>query len=183
MTRTRNQERNQMKEEKNETPNINLDDIPSGGREYTRDMMEDEEEEEETFYQEDDNGSDVSFSYIDPDGEFLEEEGSVGGDSPVVEDKIITKTYIEKIAWDVWSISKIYLFWIVVHFVSANLYAYYCAHLSFYGFLTSAFMTATPHCIGLNWMTNWTHNTIRNMWLTLGTWLVTKIMENKEKKE
>ena len=168
MTRTRNQ----MKEEEKEikTSNINLDDIPSGGREYTRAMMDDEEEEEETFYQ-------------DEEETFYQEEGVEGEDSPVVEDKIITKTYIEKIAWDVWSISKIYLFWIVVHFVSANLYAYYCAHLSFYGFLTSAFMTATPHCIGLNWMTNWTHNTIRNMWLTLGTWLVTKIMENKEKKE
>lgn len=131
MTRTRNQERNQM--------------------------------EEERIYQ---------------------EEGYDEEDSPVIEkNQIITKSYAEKIAWDIWSISKIYLFWIVVHFVSANLYAYYCAHLSFYGFLTSAFMTATPHCIGLNWMTNWTHNTIRNMWLTLGTWLVTKIMENKEKKE
>lgn len=131
MTRTRNQERNQM--------------------------------EEERIYQ---------------------EEGYDEGDSPVVEkNQIITKSYARKIAWDIWSISRIYLFWIVVHFVSANLYAYYCAHLSFYGFLTSAFMTATPHCIGLNWMTNWTHNTIRNMWLTLGTWLVTKIMENKEKKE
>ncbi len=113
-----------------------------------------------------------------------QEEGYEEGDSPAVEkNQIITKSYAEKIAWDIWSISKIYLFWIVVHFVSANLYAYYCAHMSFYGFLTSAFMTATPHCIGLNWMTNWTHNTIRNMWLTLGTWLVTKIMENKEKKE
>ena len=131
MTRTRNQERNQM--------------------------------EEERIYQ---------------------EEGYDEGDSTVVEkNQIITKSYAEKIAWDIWSISKIYLFWIVVHFVCANLYAYYCAHLSFYGFLTSAFMTATPHCIGLNWMTNWTHNTIRNMWLTLGTWLISKIMENKEKKE
>ena len=176
MTRTRNQ----MKEEEKEikTSNINLDDIPSGGREYTRSMMEDEEEEEETFYQDEEE----TF-YQDEEETFYQEEGVDGGYSPVVEDKIITKTYIEKIAWDVWSISKIYLFWIVVHFVSANLYAYYCAHLSFYGFLTSAFMTATPHCIGLNWMTNWTHNTIRNMWLTLGTWLVTKIMENKEKKE
>ena len=113
-----------------------------------------------------------------------QEEGYDEGDSTVVEkNQIITKSYAEKIAWDIWSISKIYLFWIVVHFVCANLYAYYCAHLSFYGFLTSAFMTATPHCIGLNWMTNWTHNTIRNMWLTLGTWLISKIMENKEKKE
>ena len=176
MTRTRNQ----MKEEEKEikTSNINLDDIPSGGREYTRSMMEDEEEEEETFYQDEEE----TF-YQDEEETFYQEEGVDGGYSPVVEDKIITKTYAEKIAWDIWSISKIYLFWIVVHFVSANLYAYYCAHLSFYGFLTSAFMTATPHCIGLNWMTNWTHNTIRNMWLTLGTWLVTKIMENKEKKE
>ena len=64
-------------------------------------------------------------------------------------------------------------------FVSANLYAYYCTNLSFYGFFSSAFMVATPHCIGLNWMTNWTHNTIRNMWLTLGTWIVTKIIEKK----
>ena len=137
MTRTRNQERNQM--------------------------------EEKTFYKDNDNRY---------------EEGADGGDSPVVEDKITKhKSYAEKIAWDIWSISKIYLFWIAVHFVSANLYAYYCAHISFYGFLTSAFMVATPHCSGLNWMTNWTHNTIRNMWLTLGTWLVTKIMENKEKKE
>ena len=95
----------------------------------------------------------------------------------------VYKKYIEGVALDIWSISKIYLFWIAVHFLSANLYVYYCTNWSFYGFFSSAFMVATPHCIGLNWMTNWTHNTIRNMWLTLGTWLISKIMENKEKKE
>ena len=95
----------------------------------------------------------------------------------------VYKKYIEGVALDIWSISKIYLFWIAVHFLSANLYVYYCTNWSFYGFFSSAFMVATPHCIGLNWMTNWTHNTIRNMWLTLGTWLISKIMEDKEKKE
>ena len=91
----------------------------------------------------------------------------------------INKSYFELLFWDMWSIGKIYLLWVFVHFVSANLYAYHCTNLSFYGLLTTPFLVVAPHCTALNWTINWTHGAIKNMWLTLGSWLVAKIVDMK----
>jgi len=91
----------------------------------------------------------------------------------------INKSYFEILFWDLWTIGEIYLLWIFVHFVSANLYAYHCTHLSLYGLLSTPFLVVAPHCTALNWTINWTHGAIKNMWLTLGSWLVAKIVNMK----
>ena len=91
----------------------------------------------------------------------------------------INKSYFELLFWDMWSIGKIYLLWVFIHFVSANLYSYHCTHLSFYGLLSTPFLVVAPHCTALNWTINWTHGAIKNMWLTLGSWLVAKIVDMK----
>lgn len=91
----------------------------------------------------------------------------------------INKSYFEILFWDLWTIGKIYLLWIFVHFISANLYAYHCTHLSLYGLLSTPFLVVAPHCTALNWTTTWTHGAIKNMWLTLGSWLVAKIVDMK----
>ena len=85
-------------------------------------------------------------------------------------DNVKTQNYFKTLFWNMWSIIKIYLLWVFVHFVSANLYAYHCTHLSFYGLLATPFLVVAPHCTALNWTTTWTHGAIKNMWLTLGSW-------------
>ena len=67
-------------------------------------------------------------------------------------DNVKTQNYFELLFWDLWTIGKIYLLWIFVHFVSANLNAYHCTHLSThrrtlgYG-LGMWNLLATPGCV------------------------------------
>lgn len=91
----------------------------------------------------------------------------------IVENKNTTK--IVNIAHECWSISKLYLFWIIVHIISTNLYCYFCAHLSIYGLFISPFVTVAPHCKALGWLMANSATAISNMWLTVGVWLISKI--------
>ena len=76
----------------------------------------------------------------------------------------------------VYSASSIYLFWIMLHYFSAQLYVYYCAPRGFYGFLISPFLVAAPHCRAIRWIIHNGGNMVDNMWLILGTWLCSKII-------
>ena len=76
---------------------------------------------------------------------------------------------------NIWDIIKIYLFWIVIHFVCSNLYCYLCTNLSITGFLISPFIVMSPHCKALMWLTSTSITNINNMWLVLGTWFITKM--------
>ena len=66
----------------------------------------------------------------------------------------------------------IYGLWIVLHFISANMYADWCAPKSIVGFLTSPLLSSSPHCTGLRWIINEGANSINAMWLILGTWFI-----------
>lgn len=74
-------------------------------------------------------------------------------------------------------ISGIYLLWIVLHFVASHLYIKFCVPSSFFGFIISPFMTASPHCQGLRWIIYTGANTINNMWVILGTWLCSYLIQ------
>ena len=76
----------------------------------------------------------------------------------------------------VYGASSIYLFWIILHYFSAQLYVYYCAPRGFYGFLISPFLVAAPHCRAIRWIIHNGGNMVDNMWLILGTWLCSKII-------
>lgn len=76
---------------------------------------------------------------------------------------------------ELWNLTKIYLFWIFVHIMSVNLYCYCCAYPSLYGFLISPFIAVAPHCRALSWLMTNSITSINNMWLTLGTWCVTRL--------
>ncbi len=76
----------------------------------------------------------------------------------------------------IYSASSIYLFWIMLHYFSAQLYVYYCAPRGFYGFLISPFLVAAPHCRAIRWIIHNGGNMVDNMWLILGTWLCSKII-------
>jgi hypothetical protein len=76
----------------------------------------------------------------------------------------------------IYSASSVYLFWIMVHYFSAQLYVYYCAPRGLYGFLISPFLVAAPHCRAIRWIIHNGGNMVDNMWLILGTWLCSKVM-------
>ena len=91
------------------------------------------------------------------------------------EEENTTTTKMVCIAQNLWSVSKIYLFWILVHLLSVNLYCYFCANLSIFGLITSPFAVVAPHCKALGWLMSNSTIAISNMWVILAGWLLTKI--------
>lgn len=73
------------------------------------------------------------------------------------------------------NITGIYLMWIFLHYIASHLYVRWCVPSSIVGFLLSPFMTVTPHCQGLRWIILNGANMINNMWIILGTWLMTNV--------
>jgi hypothetical protein len=72
--------------------------------------------------------------------------------------------------------SSLYLFWIMLHYFSTQMYVYYCAPRGIYGFLISPFLVAAPHCRAIRWIIHNGGNMVDNMWIILGTWLCSKII-------
>jgi len=69
------------------------------------------------------------------------------------------------------NVSGIYLVWIFLHYLASHLYVKLCVPSTIFGFLLSPFMTATPHCQGLRWVVYNAANMINNMWVILGAWI------------
>jgi len=68
----------------------------------------------------------------------------------------------------------LYLLWVAIHFVAAQLYVYYCVPLTFMGFIMSPLMVAAPHCSAFRWCIINGANNISTMWVVFGTWLASK---------
>jgi hypothetical protein len=77
------------------------------------------------------------------------------------------------ISW-IFEISGIYIFWIFLHYITANLYARICAELTFIGFIKSIFFTHAPHCVAMRWIIFNGATMINNMWISLGIWMLKK---------
>jgi hypothetical protein len=73
-------------------------------------------------------------------------------------------------------VSKIYLLWILLHYMASQLYIQFCVPRTFFGFFMSPLMTATPHCQSLRWVVYNAANVINNMWVILGTWICSNIL-------
>ncbi len=73
------------------------------------------------------------------------------------------------------SVAGLYILWTVLHFVSANLYVYYCAHMSLFGFLMSPLLASAPHCRAIRWVLNSGTQSIDAMWIVLGAWVCSKL--------
>ena len=67
------------------------------------------------------------------------------------------------------NIAGIYLVWIVLHFVAAHLYVYYCANSS------SPMLVSAPHCRAIRWTIYNGAQSIDTMWIVFGTWLCSRI--------
>lgn len=85
------------------------------------------------------------------------------------------KNNYKNILLELWTISKIYIFWILVHYISSNLYSHFCTHLSFLGLIMSPIMTISPHCKVFHWFTVNSILNINNMWVAITGWILLKI--------
>ena len=83
--------------------------------------------------------------------------------------------YINKAFIYVWKIGGIYIVWCSLHYITAQLYAYYCTPYTLLGFITAPFMVATPQCTGLRWCITHGAQTIISMWLVIGSWFMQKL--------
>jgi len=72
-----------------------------------------------------------------------------------------------------WSYSKLYFFWIMVHYASSHAYIYFCTPKNIIGFLKSPFMVISPQCQGIDWVQINSRTIIKNMWITISMWMST----------
>lgn len=77
---------------------------------------------------------------------------------------------------EVQTLFMFYMAWVSAHYISTHIYTYFCTNNTFYGFLTSPFVAAAPHCVALRWVIYEGGNTITSMWLSLGTYLGAKLL-------
>ena len=77
-----------------------------------------------------------------------------------------------------WKVSALYVFWIILHYITAHAYVQYCATPSIYGFLAAPFLISAPHCVAMRWVFSKGGTLIEGMWILLGTWLCSKLVTN-----
>ena len=75
------------------------------------------------------------------------------------------------------NISGIYILWILLHYISSQLYVELCVPRTFTGLIFSPFLIMTPHCQGLKWIIYNGGNSINNMWIIIGTYLSSFIIK------
>lgn len=78
----------------------------------------------------------------------------------------------------IYSSFGLYMLWICIHYGAVQLYVYYCAQPTLYGFLISPFLSSALHCKALNWAIYNSAHIIDHMWILLGTWICSKILIN-----
>ena len=74
-------------------------------------------------------------------------------------------------------ITKVYILWIVIHYISVQLYVKHCVPSSLWGFITSPILVSSPHCKAMRWILHTGANTIDNMWNTIGVWFSAKLLQ------
>lgn len=83
----------------------------------------------------------------------------------------------------VFNVGGIFIMWIVLHYIAANLYARFCAEYSLFGLIKSIFIAEAPHCMAMRWMIYHGGAAIHTMWVSIGIWftgkLFSKVMKEK----
>jgi len=77
-----------------------------------------------------------------------------------------------------YNIGGVFIVWILIHYISANLYPMFCAEASIYGLIKSIFIAEAPHCVGMRWIIYNGGSVIHTMWISIGIWVSGKIFTN-----
>ena len=81
----------------------------------------------------------------------------------------------KNLLWITYDASKIYLLWVLLHFSASQVYVPICSPFSFWGFLITPILAATPQCKALRWIINTGGSTMETMWVILGVWFCSQI--------
>jgi hypothetical protein len=85
-------------------------------------------------------------------------------------------TIVPALKW-VYFVSKVYIIWITIHYISCQLYVHYCVPTGITGYLLSPFLVSSPQCKALRWAFYNGGNIIDNMWNYLGVWASTQLLK------
>jgi len=85
-------------------------------------------------------------------------------------------TIVPALKW-LYFISKVYIIWITIHYISCQLYVHYCVPSGITGYLLSPFLVSSPQCKALRWAFYTGGNIIDNMWNYLGVWASTQLLK------
>jgi hypothetical protein len=66
----------------------------------------------------------------------------------------------------------IYILIITIHYVTANIYPYFCTPRTILGLFLTPFLALSPQCEGLRWIVYNTGIQIRNMWVWVASYLL-----------
>jgi hypothetical protein len=72
--------------------------------------------------------------------------------------------------------AKIYLLWVLLHYVASQLYIPFCSPRSFWGFIITPILAVTPQCKALRWVIHTGGNTMETMWVIFGAWCCAKVV-------
>jgi hypothetical protein len=85
---------------------------------------------------------------------------------------------IKELLMTIYEVAGVFILWICLHYVAANLYPSYCAETSVVGFIKSVFVAQAPHCIALRWVIYNGGIAINSMWITIAIWISSKLLRN-----
>jgi len=77
-----------------------------------------------------------------------------------------------------YEVTGVFVLWICLHYVAANLYPSYCAETSLSGFIKSIFVAQAPHCIAMRWVIYNGGIAINSMWISIAIWISSKLLRN-----
>ena len=76
-----------------------------------------------------------------------------------------------------WTLGGIYIIWIVMHYICAHSYVYWCTPASIEGFISTPFLVMMPHCQAMRWCITNGADAIHTMWIIIGSWGVAKLIQ------
>ena len=66
--------------------------------------------------------------------------------------------------------------WLSIFYVCSKFHALYCTPSTWLGFIQSAFVASTPYCVAAQWVIYYGGQTIRNIWIIVGSRLIQTII-------
>lgn len=73
----------------------------------------------------------------------------------------------------------IYILWVLLHYISAHLYVYFCVNSTILGLITSSFIVSSQHCVALRWIIVNGAENIKTLMMFGATWVVSQIILTK----
>jgi hypothetical protein len=87
------------------------------------------------------------------------------------------KKYLIDLIVFVTSASGIYVLWILVNFIAAHVYIRHCVGSTALDIAVSVFYVSSPYCQGVSWLIYTGSRQIAYIWMVLGTYLSTKLLQ------